>query len=340
MRQFFSFLALIVFFSSCDDGDLEQVTFEFDDSSADACNLSENPSNFFIYKATDKRAMLLKIGPKNFPNTLTQDTLNGNPIEINLSETNQLIYRVYSDEITSNTICTSIPPANPIVTEERIATGGTVYIRTEAIKTDIVEDGSNRISEYRHTVSFSDVTFRIENGEQRNESLPSMVYTRAAPRFLAFNNSNAVNTCGGNKNFLYRYNSSDPKNAQALTLRLSDAAVAELFTQVLDTPKVYALNDAEGDENILSHIFYKNTTTNPLSESYFCAAELPIFPGVKDIWNGETGAQIEVITTQVSPTTVRHTVTLKNVKMVKQSQFFFLKTNFVFGYIEEAITTP
>lgn len=337
MKRFFSFLILAVLFTSCDDGDMQEVSFDFDTTSASPCNISGDSNQFFIFKTTDHRALLFKLLERNFSNTVTQDTLNGQRIEVTLGDANKLIYRVYSGNISNSSICSIIPPSSPVVIEERIAAEGTAYIQTDAVKSDIKDDGSSSITDYRHTITFSDITFNLGDGSQRIQSLPAMVYTRRATSFIPFDLTTPLNRCT-NKNLIFRFNSTQTSNSQAMVLELSDTAMAELFTDVLDVPKTQYLSNEEGSVNRLTHLFFRSTATNPLTTDYFCSTTTPDFPSVKDIWTGDVGAEIEVITTAVDTDTKRHTITLKGVRMMKGSQFFFLKTNFVFGSFD--VTTP
>lgn len=337
MKRFFSFLALAVLFTSCDDGDMQEVSFEFNDSSATACSISVNDDDFFIYKTTDQRAIILQLSEKNFSNTITVDTLGGIPIGFDLGLRNKLIYRVYSDNVSADNICSTFPPSLPIVTEERIATGGKVSITTTALKTFNETDGSSKIAQYRHTISFSDVTFNLEDGSQRNESLPTMIYDRPAQNFFAFDGLTEVNSCSDNPKLLYRNN-----NSQALLLRLNDATVATLFSHTEGTKREYFSN-IEGAENALTHLFYGSTATNPLNEAYFCNPVTPNFPIVQESWKAANGVIdesgiIEVLTEQIN-NGYKHTITLRNVKMVKNSQDFLLKSTFVFGIFTETIPT-
>lgn len=341
MKRFFGFLALAVLFSGCDDGDMEEVSFTFDDTSAKECNISGRAEDYFIYKTTDQRALILQLSEKNFANTVTADTLNGAPIELTIGAANKLIYRVYSDNVGTTTICSAIPPSSPIVTEERTATGGIAYIKTDVIKSDVKEDGSNSITDYTHTITFSDITFDLGDGIQRNESLPPMVYTRRAPTFIPFDLQTPLSKCPDSKKLLYRVNSTSTSNSQAMKLELSDAAVAALFNNVTNTPKVQYLSNEEGAVNRLTHLFFASTATNPLNATYFCSTPTPTYPTVKYAWTGDAGAEIEVVTTEVDTNVFRHTITLKGVRMSKgPNQNFFLKTNFVFGSFDETITPP
>ena len=338
MKRFFSFLALAVLFTSCDDGEMQEVSFEFDETSAKACNVSGLPSDFFIYKTTDQRAILLQVSEKNFPNTVTADTLGGAPISFQLTGANKLIYRVFSDNISNTDICSAIPPSSPVVTEERIAADGNVQITTEVVKSFSETDGSSTITDYRHTVKFSDVTFDIGDGIQRNETLPSIIYQRKADSFTAFDTATELIPCTDvNPTVLYKYSTTpnSPTQSQALSLRLTDAASALLFaTNELDVPKTQSITLPEtegGQANTLTHQFFSRTDINPLTNTYFCGAGVPpVNPAVKDTWRGAVGGIIEVVTTQIEGG-YKHTVTLRNIKMAKLSQDFLLKSEFIFG---------
>lgn len=336
MKRIFSFLVLAVLCTSCDDGDLQEVSFEFNDSSAIACNISGEDEDFFIYKTTDQRALILQLSEKNFSNTITADTLSGVPIGFDLGLRNKLIYRVYSDNVSADNICSAIPPSLPIVTEERIASDGKVSITTTALKTFNETDGSSKIAQYRHTISFSDITFNVADGSQRNESLPTIIYDRSARSFAAFDGPTELNSCSDNPKLLYRNN-----NDQSLLLRLNDETVATLFSHTEGVKKAYFTN-AQGTENSLTHLFYGSTATNPLNEAYFCNPVTPNYPTVQESWKAANGVVdesgiIEVLTEEIN-NGFKHTITLRNVTMEKGTQDFTLKSTFVLGIFTE--TTP
>lgn len=344
MKRFFSFLALAVLFTGCDDGDMQEVSFEFDESSAKPCNVSGDDNAFFIYKTTDQRAILLQLSEKNFASTVTADTLDGEPIRFTLDGANKLIYRVYSDNISSDDICSAIPPSSPVVTEERIAAGGKVQITTEVVKTFDDNDGSSTITDYRHTITFSDVTFNLGDGSQRNETLPAIIYQRRAPSFTDFATATEITPCTDvNPTVLYKYTSTqNTTESQALSLRLTAASSAILFaTDQLDVSKqqTITLPETEGGEaNTLTHQFFSRTDINPLTNAYFCGTgEPPVNPAVKDTWRGAVGGIIEVVTTQIDGG-YKHTVTLRNIEMKKNlntlTQDFLLKSEFIFGAFE------
>lgn len=333
MKIFFSFLVLAVFFTSCDDGNMEEVSFEFNETAAEPCGRAT--SGFFIYKTTDQRALILKLAENNFVNTVTSDSLEAGVIPLDINTTNQLIYRVYNDVVTTNTICSStgVPAAYPVVTEQRNAHGGKMYVKTTALKSEEAANGATNITEYLHTITFADITFITADGSQRNESLPAVTYKTQAPKFL-FDNLSDIKTCAGNGHkLLFRY-----LNDQAMSLKLGEEDAAFLFSNTLGVKERY-LNT----ENSLTYRFFSRANINPLTDGYFCSAIQPDLPAVKHTWIGnnstnESTGKIEVLTEQVDDNVYKHTITLKNVTMARSSQNFRLKRDFIFGEVQTTAT--
>lgn len=337
MKRFFSFLVLAVLFTGCDDGDMQEVSYEFDEVAAQPCN--DDTDNFFIYKTTDQRALILKLDEDNFTRTVTSDSLPqlGGVIELEINASNQLIYRVYNDEVSPTTMCPNngVPAAYPIVTEERSAQGGKMLIRTTPIKSEENTDGSTRITQYLHTISFVDVTFITADGTQRNESLPPVTYRTQASSFN-FDNLSEPEICAENDyKLLFRY-----VGNQGMTLRLSEADAAYLFSPDFSEPKVRFLNSG----NILTYRFFERTDITPLTDSYFCSVTQPELPSIGYTWTGnnsvdENTGKIEVVTEEIDDDVYKHTITLKNVTMARGSQNFKLERDFIFGEVE-TITVP
>lgn len=333
MKRFFSFLVLAVFFTSCDDGDMEEVSFEFNETAAEPCGRAT--SNFFIYKTTDQRALILKLAENNFINTVTSDTLETGVIPLEISTTNQLIYRVYNDVVPNTAICSStgVPAAYPVVTEQRNAHGGKMFVKTTALKSEEGTNGATNITEYLHTITFADITFMTADGTQRNESLPAITYKTQAPKFL-FDDLSEVRTCAGNGHkLLFKY-----VDDQAMSLRLGEDDAAFLFSNTLGV-KERSLDAA----NSLTYRFFSKANINRLTDGYFCSAEQPDLPAVKHTWTGnnstnENTGKIQVLTEQVDDNVYKHTITLKNVTMARGSQNFKLKRDFIFGEVQTTAT--
>ncbi len=121
------FFGLLTIFASCDDGDLQIETLDFDSATIQNCKaVALDEANVF-FKLNDSEALILElpVGPiKNEVSTAQ--------IEIAVSESGpaKITYRTFSDKITKNYFCDEIPLTEPTVIDEIIAQGGTVFVTT------------------------------------------------------------------------------------------------------------------------------------------------------------------------------------------------------------------
>ncbi len=326
MKHFFALLLLTFLFSSCDDGDLTQVSFEFNDTPAQACGTGTN--DFFIYKIQNNRALIIQLPEINFQNQITADLPN-QPLPLSIEDANiRLIYREYSDEINQETMCSTIPVSNPVVVQEREATAGKITITTTAIKSEPDANGATFITNYLHSLVFSDLTFELgDNNTQINEAISQVTYRTTATPFTSFAELPNVLSCPNDITFLYKFNPT-----QALVLDLSDADAAFLFSNEAG-PKTRLITS----ETKLSHFFY-NTDINTLSENYFCANPIPATPPVVDAFTSVNGVEgqsgIIEVTSLASDNGFKHTIVLKKIRLAKGSLTREMGDEFIFGEFE------
>jgi hypothetical protein len=147
MKKLIVLVASVFMLQACDDGDITLESFNFDTVNIQGCN-----DNNLIFKINGDEILLINIPAASFTN---EETPNGSPRIVNISSTNQIIYRIYSGTVTSNNICTTIPPATPVVQDEWNATGGTIEIITDAL---YAIDGVT-ITGYTHNIKFVNVNF-------------------------------------------------------------------------------------------------------------------------------------------------------------------------------------
>jgi hypothetical protein len=146
MKKIIVFI-VCVFLFSCDDGDITLQSFNFEGQSVQKC-----ADNNLIFKIKNDELLLIDITESNFANVVTPD---GEPREVTINSSNAVIYRKYSGNLSSTTICASLPPATPVVSKEWEATGGTILIETnERFDTD----GTTLIG-YTHNITFVNVSF-------------------------------------------------------------------------------------------------------------------------------------------------------------------------------------
>lgn len=131
---------------SCDDGDLQIETLNFDSANIQFCNtvVANEPNLLFKLNATE--ALILQLPAGTIRNEPTTD-----PIQsiVSANGPSQIIYRTFSDNVTTSYFCSEVPLTEPTVVEEIIAEGGMVSITTV-----LSADGSN----YEHTIELSEIS--------------------------------------------------------------------------------------------------------------------------------------------------------------------------------------
>ena len=138
MKRVVSLLFVALFLNSCDDGNLIQEDISFEDVATQSCS-----TNNIIYKLKDKEALILEIPESSFTN---EPSLAGAPTIFDINSANRVVYRFYNGTVSSSTICETIPPITPTVTDQWTATAGKIQIFTTAVKTTSATDNSTRIT--------------------------------------------------------------------------------------------------------------------------------------------------------------------------------------------------
>ncbi|MGV7106780.1 hypothetical protein [Flavobacterium sp. U410] len=149
MKNILGVLLLAFFLHSCDDGDMTLQSFNFDSQSVLKCSDTN-----LLYKINDSEALLLSLPEGTLP---TEETPDDEPLELSVNSSHKIIYRKYSDNVTSSSFCGEIPPATPVVTNEWNANGGFIIIIT-----DYLYDSSNEIIGLTHNITFQNVS--LEGG--------------------------------------------------------------------------------------------------------------------------------------------------------------------------------
>lgn len=340
MKKLFGIFVLLFSLNSCDDGDFNIESFDFEDATTNSCNSGE--TGFFIYKINDNESLILQIPETSFDNTITP---TDQPRIININNINKVIYRLYTGSLTSSVICTTIPPATPTVSTEWIALSGNIEISTFVNKEVDETTNASEITGYTHTIVLRNVNFDTGNGNQQLfTELVFGDYVTSSLRQGDFDVN--ISKCGSDNSFLFKIpvvGSSTPANVppQALTLRIDPTLfIAEVTPE--NEPRTALIN---GSSNLLKLIYYNGIISN----EFLCLTEAPVFPTPIEEFisnNGVTGESgiIEVVTTieyeiptdNQSPVIGhRHKITLKNVTMTKVSTSPELQVSFNLGAVYE-----
>ena len=148
-------LALIVFslIISCDDGDLQIETIDFDSATLDFCETETTTSSTIFFKLNSSEALILDL-----QSGVLKNEASVGQIESTVPGQSKITYRTFSDNVTRGYFCDEIPPTTPTVSEEISAEGGTVFITTVQSETDTTV--------YEHTIEFSGISLINSKGER------------------------------------------------------------------------------------------------------------------------------------------------------------------------------
>ena len=118
-----SFIGIALLLASCDDGDLQIETLDFDSVSAQTCESPVTTSTSLFFKINGDEVLILEMDSSLLINeTGSRSSSFPSP--------SSLTYRIFDANVSSGYFCDAIPPVSPIVIEEIQATGGTVSVTT------------------------------------------------------------------------------------------------------------------------------------------------------------------------------------------------------------------
>jgi len=146
-------LCFVALFYSCNDGDLQIETIDFDSVAISTCESTVTTSSTIFFKINSKEALILELQSGVLKNEVSDGAITSL-----VPSQSMLTYRVFSDNVTSNYFCDAIPTTTPSVIEEIEAENGEVLITT------ILSEGTT--DTFEHTIQLSGITF-ITSTDQR-----------------------------------------------------------------------------------------------------------------------------------------------------------------------------
>ena len=137
--------------SSCDDGDLDTSSFEFEET-VNVCG------DYTLYRLStiSKREALVV--------TLTTDQIRKDeepvaPVAVTQSGPYQVRQRLFDDTVGSDYFCAVVPPADPKVVTEWIGVSGSILVENRPI---YEEDGTT-LKAWEHVIVLDDVVLEKED---------------------------------------------------------------------------------------------------------------------------------------------------------------------------------
>lgn len=319
MKRVLALCAFLVLLNACDDGDFSVRAFDFTGATPVSCG---EGTNFVLYEIKDNQAMIIELNQDNFKEAVTDPN---SPIVLTIGTDAKVTYRLYDDNVTAASICNSPPASNPNVTEEWVATGGKIKISSIAIHPVNETTGANFITNFSHTVTFTDIVFK--NGDRtqtQNGDTLFGIYKIAATQPSSVFATAEINDCDSSK-LLFKF-----VGSQAITLDLSPTTFAYLFANTAipgDPPRTANISATD-------KLTYRVFETG-LNQAYFCTTPMPVTPVLRDLWtaqpgDGSTTGIIEVATTSIGTSFV-HTIRFKKINFAKDNMAFTFGTDYLFG---------
>lgn len=317
MKKFLILALITIFVSSCDDGIITVENLDFSNAQTQTCgNL--------VYKLNDNEALLISL-PESVYNTafVNAPTPIGQPRTVAINADNRVLYRFYDGTVTSSTICNAIPPINPKAQEEWIGLSGTIQITTTPFiepNPDFV--GGQKITAYKHLITFKNITFQKEGGNQFYDTFVFGVF-QSAVQPISFIFDENLDKCS-NSNLIYNI-----AGSSAFTLKIDPTLIQNQVT-VIDQPRIGYL----GSMNALEYKKFASIVTN----DYFCGATFPTTPAVLETYIGSVGVEnlsgIIEVTTTTNGTGFLHEIHLKKVTLTSDSGVsFLLADDYNFGQL-------
>jgi hypothetical protein len=324
MKRILGLLAMLLFINACDDGELTVDTIDFADVAILKCQNKE-----ILYKINGSKMLILAIPLDNFPDN---ETLEDQPIQVQITGDIQVVYRVYNGEPTSANICDIVTAATPNLTEEWNAVSGIIQITSRAVKSVNSTTGITQITSYTHYIEFKDITFLKPDGStqvyQGDDIFPFGNYNAPATTLaFGFDDVAAKSNCSVSDNRIFNFNSSE-----AFILDLADFAT--LFqNEVTTTPRTAFISAT----NRVNYRLYSGTINN----TYFCTTPAPATPIINQSWIANDGSAtlgtgiIEVTTVETSSGSgfFEHDIHLKKVTMKRGNSDFYMGDDYPYGKI-------
>lgn len=315
MKRILAILSVLLFITSCDDGNLTVDVIDFSEGPIQKCSLKD-----IIYKVQGSEMIYIEIPSTYF----TNDQTLGTPTIIPLSSDIKVTYRRYASETSNLNICPTAPDATPNLVEQWQATEGTIELTSTAVKTTNTTTGFTKITGFVYNINLKNIVFIKPDGTQIQSLQFGNYATTITPLAFGFDADADKSTCD---NKILNFNGSE-------AIIFDSTNYSTLFENTATTtPRTAVISPA----NKLTYKLFNNTVNN----AYFCASPTPATPQLTQEWNAVNGVEatsgiIEVTTTTLG-TSFRHTIHLKRVTLKKGNSDFSLGDDYIFGSF---ITTP
>ncbi|MCA0131664.1 hypothetical protein [Winogradskyella alexanderae] len=140
MIRRFCIVFICLIFSACDDGDILNISLDFDDE-LERCDNFESVYLLYNTREDPSEALILTLPKPTYDYLFTEVTPEGEPhnVEIGPGTGIRFNYRTYSNVIGSNVLCNELSDPSLVVIEDYETDGGNVKVTVTIVDDD--EDG-------------------------------------------------------------------------------------------------------------------------------------------------------------------------------------------------------
>lgn len=136
----------------CSDGELQLEALDFNDTAISYCGTSVTSETQLLFKISGREAIILELEEgllQEVADTTITSQIPGNT---------RLVYRLFSDDVSTSYFCDELPPAKPIVVDEAEATEGELTITTSV--------NANDPELLDHNLQLSGINLENDRGER------------------------------------------------------------------------------------------------------------------------------------------------------------------------------
>lgn len=151
MKKYLLF-ALVLALFSCDDGDLQIETVDFDSiETVQSCETVVVNAVNVLFKINGDEALILEL-----PSNLLKNEITTTDIVSKVPSEARITYRIFSDNVSDDYFCNAVPVLTPTVIEDIPAQNGQVFITTTA----------GEENTFIHSIRLGTTSFVLENGSR------------------------------------------------------------------------------------------------------------------------------------------------------------------------------
>ncbi len=155
LKKIFAVLLLFpaLVLQSCDDGDLDIASFEFDEK-VNVCG------TYTLYRlSTDgqKEALIVTLTSQQ----IRKDEEPVLPVQVTTGGLYTVTDRVFKEAVTSSYFCSTIPPVEPVVVRNWEGVSGFILVENRPV----YDDDGETVTAWEHIIVLNDVV--LESGEEK-----------------------------------------------------------------------------------------------------------------------------------------------------------------------------